>query len=59
MKGLSIKDVDGNFKRFEVRDEVYLYVRQLETYILHPQESKLKEVYSERFPTPWETGEKI
>lgn len=38
-----------NFTSFEVCQAIYIYVQQLECYIKHPKESKLKEVYAERF----------
>ncbi len=46
---IAVKDKDNKYKHFKVPYEVYLYVRQLEAYIIHPEESKLKEFYSDRF----------
>jgi hypothetical protein len=46
---LSIKDKDKNFKHYEVPEEVYIYVQQLEMFIKFPNDSKLLEAYPERF----------
>ena len=46
---VAVKDINGDWKRFEVPEEVYMYIRQLECYIAHPDISKLKENYPERF----------
>lgn len=46
---LSVKDKAGNFTRYEVPEEVYIYVCQLEAYINSPFQSKLLEAYPERF----------
>lgn len=46
---LAIKDRDGKYLRYEVSAEVYLYVKQLEAYITHPNDSKLPEFYADRF----------
>ena len=34
---------------FEVPHSVYVYIRQLETYIVDPKKCKLKELYTHRF----------
>lgn len=46
---VSVKNKDGDFEHFLVPEEIYIYVRQLEAYIMRPDESKLMEVYEERF----------
>jgi hypothetical protein len=46
---ISCLNRNGVYKDFEVPEEVYLYVRQLECYVKYPEESKLKSVYHERF----------
>ena len=46
---LAVKDKNGKYKHHKVPYDVYIYVRQLEAYIKHPEESKLKEFYSDRF----------
>ena len=46
---LAIKDAYGNYRRYEVSKEVYIYVKQLETYIQYPKKSKLLDVYKTRF----------
>ena len=46
---LAVKDKEGKYKRFTVPFEVSQYVKQLETYIMHPGASRLKEAYPERF----------
>lgn len=46
---ISIKDKDGKYKHVEVSEDVYRYIRQLEGFIKHPDISKIKEVYKERF----------
>ena len=46
---ISTKTKDGRYVTDQVPERVYRYVRQLETYIKHPEESKIKEVYWERF----------
>jgi len=46
---ISVKNKDGIYQGFKVPEEIYNYIIQLECYILNPKESKLKEVYSERF----------
>ena len=54
-KYLAIKVNPEEYQHFAVQDEVYVYVRQLEECIKHPDQSKLKELYPERFP--WEENE--
>ena len=51
---LSLRDRDRNYYHVPVRQDVYKYIRQLEMYINNPNESKLKELYPNRFTT---TGE--
>lgn len=46
---VSVLCKDGSMKGFEVPMEVYYYVLQLEACIKHPNESKLKEKYPDRF----------
>lgn len=46
---ISCKDKDGKISRNKVSRDVYFYILQLEAYIKNPDESKLKEVYRERF----------
>lgn len=46
---IAIKDKRGEYKHYEVNENVYYYIRQLESYIRRPEMSKLKEVYCERF----------
>lgn len=46
---ISVKIDSEEYKHFVVPYEVYVYIQQLETYINHPEVSKLKEVYPERF----------
>ena len=46
---VSVKGLYGEFEHHDVPHEVFLYIRQLESYIRHPELSKLKEVYKERF----------
>ena len=38
------------YEHFEVPEQVYLYILQLEAYIRHPKKSKLREFYSDLFP---------
>ena len=49
---VSVLDRNTCWLWFAVPKEVYVYIRQLEHFIKYPELSKLKEVYSERFPTP-------
>jgi len=42
-------DAPDTLKCFQVPEEVYIYVLQLEAYIQHPEKSKLKEAYDFRF----------
>tara|TARA_R110000851_G_scaffold290051_1_gene444207 strand:- start:1973 stop:2155 length:183 start_codon:yes stop_codon:yes gene_type:complete len=46
---ISVKDRQGGYKHHKVPSEVYIYIKQLEAYINYPEESKLKELYVERF----------
>ena len=46
---LAIKDTHGNWKRFYVEPQVYLYVRQLEEAIKQNNSNGLKQLYKERF----------
>jgi len=46
---VSIKDRSGKYKLHKVNNNVYYYIKQLESYIRRPEMSKLKEVYCERF----------
>lgn len=46
---VAIKDEDGAYRSYDVGQQVYVYIRQLEGYVHHPRESKLKERYPGRF----------
>lgn len=46
---ISCKNNDGEYKTFLVPEEIKRYIIQLECFILDPKNSKLKEVYPERF----------
>ena len=46
---ISCFDKTGELKHFPVPEEVSIYIRQLEAYILFPNESKLKKKYGFRF----------
>jgi len=46
---VSIKNEKNQYKIFKVKKEVYTYIHQLETAIRFPQESKIKDLYPERF----------
>lgn len=46
---LSVKNKKNNFTGYEVPEEIYIYVKQLEAYINFPNESKLLEAYPDRF----------
>lgn len=46
---ISVKDLNNKYKHYPVTKEVYLYIKQLESYILNPENSKLKTLYKERF----------
>lgn len=37
------------YKHFVVPEEVYTYIKQLETYVNFPEQSGLKDLYPERF----------
>lgn len=47
------------YKQFEVPEEVYVYIKQLEFCINWPQDSKLRELYPERFKQTSEEYGKI
>ncbi len=47
-KHVSIK-VSDEYNFFEVSEEVYIYIRQLEHYIRYPDKSDLLELYPLRF----------
>ncbi|MCK9369754.1 hypothetical protein M0R04_07610 [Candidatus Dojkabacteria bacterium] len=47
---VSIKVGEDDYEGFWVSEEVFKYIRQLETYIKHPTKSNLKQQYPERFP---------
>ena len=43
-------DLKGEIvKHFEVPEEIYIYIKQLEHYIHNPEFSNLKEIYCFRF----------
>ncbi len=46
---ISVKDREGKFKHFSVPEEIAIYIKQLEMCIKYPNQSKLKEIYKERF----------
>jgi len=46
---VSVLTPSGIYKQYEVDQAVYIYVKQLETYIRNPEESNLREIYKERF----------
>jgi len=46
---ISVKNKNGKYQSFKVPEEIHRYIIQLECYILNPKQSKLKEVYNERF----------
>lgn len=46
---VSTKTKDGRYVADSVPERVYVYVKQLEAYIRYPNESRLKELYWERF----------
>jgi hypothetical protein len=46
---ISCKNKNLEYERFEVPKEIYIYIRQLENYILNPELSKLKETYREKY----------
>lgn len=43
------KDSEGRFKHYDVHEQVYLYIRQLEYAVQHPYTSKIREAYPTRF----------
>lgn len=49
MSWVSIIGKDGKYEAYTVPDRVYIYIGQLEAYIRNPEQSKLKEVYKDRF----------
>lgn len=46
---IATKNSEGAWEHHKVERPIYDYIRQLETYVKHPNKSRLKEVYSERF----------
>lgn len=42
---IACKDARGQDAHFPVPSEVYVYVRQLENKIIHPEQSKLTDIY--------------
>lgn len=46
---VSVKISNEEYEHFEVPCEVYMYIKQLEAYINHPDASRLKEAYPDRF----------
>ncbi len=46
---ISVKNKDGDFKKYLTPRPVYDYILQLEAYIRYPEISKLLDVYEERF----------
>ena len=49
---VSVKDAENAsdiFKTYNVPNNVYIYIRQLEEAVKHPELSRIKEAYSERF----------
>ena len=49
---VSIKGNKDEFRHFEVPEEVYTYIKQLEACIRNPDSSRLRELYPERFKKP-------
>ena len=47
---IKTKNKSGQYVSNAVPKAVYEYVKQLEMCIKYPEDSELKEVYSERFP---------
>lgn len=47
---VAVKNKKGVYQHFEVPEEVFIYIQQLEAAINYPEVSKIKEVYRERFP---------
>lgn len=47
---ISCKDDNGKNDVYEVPFEVYVYIKQLEIYISHPNQSKLLTIYPELSP---------
>ena len=53
---ISVKNKSGEYEHYEVPQEVYVYILQLEAYIRDPERSKLLEAYPDRFsPFHWVT----
>ena len=46
---VSIRNPYREYKHYKVPEEVYTYIKQLECYIRHPEKSKLKKFYKDRF----------
>lgn len=46
---VSVKVTPDKYKAFKVPYDVYIYVKQLENAVKHPELSKLKDLYPERF----------
>jgi hypothetical protein len=53
---ISVKNKTAEYEHFEVPKEVYIYIRQLESYIKYPELSDLKRLYPERFGIEQEMG---
>lgn len=46
---IALKGKNGKWRHYAVDEEIYNYIKQLEMCIKFPKESKLKELYPERF----------
>lgn len=46
---IAVKNSEGEWQHHAITPEVALYIRQLETYVKHPNQSNLKEFYPRRF----------
>ena len=46
---IALKDKNGDFRHYKCSEEIYTYIKQLEFNIRYPGESKLKDLYPQRF----------
>ena len=54
---IAVKDKHfDDWQHYKVAEPVARYIKQLEHYIVNPGESKLKEIYPERFKEGWLSG---
>ena len=53
---ITVKNKIGEFKRYDISEDVYYYIKQLEGYIKDPDSSSIKQRYDKRFSAKGDTN---